>query len=85
MVGNNWDKMKIKKSDKGWEGRYTCLLGIAEKCTVKAYFHVPVKGKKYESPTPEPVIKNGKEEGICLLDGENKSVNAKTRCDSRGL
>jgi hypothetical protein len=33
-----------------------------------------VKGKKYESPTPEPVIKCGKEERICLLDGENKSV-----------
>ena len=51
---------------------------------MKASVHVPVKGKKYESPAPEPVIKNGKEEKICLLDGEKRSVNAKARCDSRG-
>ena len=42
-------------------------MGIAGKCTVKASVHVPVKGKKYESPAPEPVIKDGKEEIICLL------------------
>ena len=38
-----------------------------------------MKGKKYESPAPEPVILYGEEEIICLLDGENKSVNAKAR------
>ena len=73
MVGNNLDKMKRKKKNgKGWEGGDTCLLGIAGKCTVKASVHVPVKGKKYESPAPEPVIKDGKEEIICLLDGERE-------------
>ena len=31
------------------------------------------------------MIKDGKEERICLLDGEKRSVNAKARGDSRGM
>ena len=38
----------------------TCLLEIAGKCSVKTYGHVPVKGKKDESPEPDSVIKYGK-------------------------
>ena len=60
----------------------TCLLGVARKCSVKAFVHVPVKGKKDESPAPKPVIKDGKGERFCLLDGEKRSVNAKARGDS---
>ena len=46
----------------------TCLLGIAGKCSVKAYVHVPVKGKKDESPESESVIKDGKGKRSCLMD-----------------
>ena len=77
MIGNNLEEKKCK----GWEGGDTCLLGIAGKCTVKASVHVPVKGKKYESPAPEPMIKDGNEERICLLDGGKKCINAKERGD----
>ena len=38
----------------------TCLLGVAGKCNVKASGQVLVKGKKGESPAPEPAIKDGK-------------------------
>ena len=44
----------------------TFLLGIAGKCGVEAYVHVPVKGKKDESPEPESVIKDGKGKRSCL-------------------
>ena len=47
----------------------TCLLGVAGKCSVKASVHVLVKGKKVESPAPEPAIKDGKGKRSCLLDG----------------
>ena len=50
----------------------TCLLGVARKCSVKAFVHVPVKGKKYEYLAPEPVIKDGNGRKSCLLDGGKK-------------
>ena len=52
----------------------TCLLGVAG--SVKASVHVLVKGKKGESPAPEPVIKG---KISCLLDGEKRSVHGKAR------
>ena len=41
--------------------------------------HFPMKGKKYESPAPEPVIKDGKEEIICLLDGKKEKCQYKSK------
>ena len=55
--------MKARKEDT------TCLPDEAGKCSVKDFFHAPMKGKKYESPAPEPVIKDGEREKRCLLDG----------------
>ena len=55
----------------------TCLVGVAG--SVKAPVHVLVKGKKGESPAPEPAIK---EKRSCLPDGENRSVHRKARGDS---
>ena len=49
------------------------------------YVHVPVKGKKDESPEPESVIKNGKGKRNCLLDGEKRCVHAKARVNSWGM
>ena len=63
----------------------TCLLGIAGKCSVKTHVHVPVKGKKEESPEPESVIKDGKGKISCLLDGEKRSFHAKARVYSWGM
>ena len=57
----------------------TCLLGIAGKCSVKASVHVPVKGKKDESPELESVIKDGKGKITCLPVEEKRCVNAKER------
>jgi hypothetical protein len=54
-----------------------CLMGVAD--SVKASGHVIVKGKKGESPAPEPAI-NGKRS--CLLDGEKRSVHGKAKGDS---
>ena len=68
--------MKARKEDT------TCLLGVAGKCSVKASVHVLVKGKKGESPAPEPAIKDGKGKRSCLLGGEKRSVHAKARGDS---
>ena len=64
----------------------TCLLGVEGKYSViKAFVHVPVKGKKDGSPVPEPVIKDGKKMKNCLLDGGKRSVNLKVRGDSWGM
>ena len=52
----------------------TCLLGVAG--SVKASVHVLVKGKKGESPAPEPAIKGKRS---CLLDREQRSVHGKTK------
>ena len=60
----------------------TCLLGVPWKCSVKASIHVLVKGKKGESPAPEPAIKDGNGKKNCLLDGEKRSVHAKAIGDS---
>ena len=54
----------------------TCLMGVARKCSDKSFVHVPVKGKKDESPVLEPLIKDGKGNKFCLLDGEKKIVHA---------
>ena len=73
--GQNENKpvMKAGKEDT------TCLLGVAGKCSVKASVHVLVKGKKGESPAPEPAIKGKRS---CLLDGEKRSVHGKAKGDS---
>ena len=63
----------------------TCLLGIERKCSVKTYVHVPVKGKKDDSPEPESVMKEGKGKRSCLLDEENRSVHAKAKVYSWGI
>ena len=63
----------------------TCLLGIAGKCSVKAFIHVPAKRKKDESPEQELVIKDGKGKRSCLLDREKRSVHAKARVYSWGM
>ena len=55
----------------------TCLMGVAG--SVKASVHVIVKGKKGESPAPEPAIKGKRS---CLLDGEKRSVHGKAIGDS---
>ena len=70
---------------KAGEKETTCLLGIAGKCSVEASVHVTVKGVKDESPEPESAIKDGKGNRSCLLDGEKRSVNAKTRVYSCGM
>ena len=54
----------------------TCLLGVAGKCSVKASVHVLVKGKKGESPAPEPAIKGKRS---CLLDGDMRSIHGKAK------
>ena len=41
-----------------------------------------MKWNKGESPAPEPVIKAGKGEVSCLLDGGKASVHVKERYDS---
>ena len=51
----------------------TYLLGLTGKCSVKAFVHVPVKGKKDGSPAQEPVIKDDKKRKSCLLDGGKTS------------
>ena len=51
----------------------TYLLGLTGKCSVKAFVHFPVKGKKDGSPAQEPVIKDGKKRKSCLLDGGKRS------------
>ena len=66
--------MKAGKKEK------TCLLGITGKCSVKASVHIPVKGKKDESPEPASVIREIKGKRNCLLDGEEKNS-----CKSTGL
>ena len=52
----------------------TCLLGVAG--SVKASFHVLVKGEKVESAAPESAIKGKRS---CLLDGEKRSVHGKAK------
>ena len=66
------------------KGETTCLLGIAGKCSVKASIHVPVKGKKNDSPEPESVIKDGKGKRSCLLDGKKKVSMQKQQFIPRG-
>ena len=63
------------------------MLGIAGKCSVKAYINIPVhlQGKKDESPEPKSVIKDGKGKRSCLLDGEKRSVHAKATVYSWGM
>ena len=84
MVGNHFT-YENKPVMKAGKKETTCLLGKAGKCSVKAYVHVPVKGKKDESPEPESVIKDGKGKRSCLLDGEKRSVHAKARVYSWGM
>ena len=63
----------------------TCLLGMAGKCSVKDSVHIPVEGKKDESPEPESLVKYGKGKRSCLLDREKRSVHAKARVYSWGM
>ena len=63
----------------------TCLLGVAGKCNVKAFVHVPVKGKIDGSPDQEPVIKDGKKMKNYMLDGGKRSVDLKAVGDSWGM
>ena len=70
---------------KAWKKETTCLPGISDKCSAKAYVHVPVKWKTDVSKKQESVIKNGKGKRSCLMDGEKRSVNAKIRVYSWGM
>ena len=67
---------------KAWKKETTCLPGISDKCSAKAYVNVPVKWKTDVSKKQESVIKNGKGKRNCLLDGEKRSVHSKARGDS---
>ena len=71
--------MKAKKEETTW------LLDVAGKGSVKASIQVPVKLIKHESPAQEPVIKYGKGERSCLLDGGNGTVHVKQRGNSWGI
>ena len=71
--------MKVEKEETTW------LLDVAGKGSVKASIQVPVKLIKHESPAQEPVIKYGKGERSCLLDGGNGIVHVKERGDSWGM
>ena len=71
--------MKVRKEET------TCLLDKAGKCSVKGFAHDPVKGKTYESPAPELVIKYGKREKSCLVDGEMSSAHANATGTSWGM
>ena len=42
----------------GKEGT-TCLLGVARKCTVKAFIHVLVKGNQGDYPAPKKIVREG--------------------------
>ena len=45
-----------------WKEKTKCLQDIAGKGSGKASVQVQVKGIKYESPAPEPLVKDGKGE-----------------------
>ena len=80
MDGKYFNKMKKQKKKtvmKAGKEETTCLMGVAG--SVKASFHVLVKGEKVESPVPESAIK---EKRSFLLDGEKIGVHGKARGDS---
>ena len=70
---------------KAGKDKTMCLQDIAGKDSVKACVKVQVKGIKYESPAQEPLIKDGKGEKSCLLDGGKGSVHVNSRGDSCGM
>ena len=70
VFGQNENKPVMKAGKE----ETTCLLGVAG--SVKASGHVLVKGKKGESPAPEPVIKGKRS---FLLDGEKISIHEKQK------
>ena len=74
VFGQNEEEKTVMKAGKE---ETTCLLGVAG--SVEASGHVLVKGKKGESPAPEPAIKGKRS---CLLDGEKRSVHGKAKGDS---
>ena len=60
---NGWKQIgqnEYKPVMKAGKEETTCLLGVARKCSIKAFVHVLVKGMKDESPAPEPLIKDGR-------------------------
>ena len=61
------------------------MLDVAGKGSVKASVQVPVKWLTEQSPVQEPVIKDGKGERGCPLDGEKGIVHVKERGDSWGM
>ena len=52
-----------------------CLLDISGRGSVKA--SVQVKRLKDDTPAQEPLIKDGRGENVCLLDGGKGSVHVK--------
>ena len=63
----------------------TCLLEIAGKGSVKTSVKVPKKGITDRSPVHKPVIKGGKGERSCLLNGGKGFVHVKESNDSWGI
>ena len=63
----------------------TCLLDVGEKGSVKAFVPVQVKGKNYDSPVQESVIKDGKGEKSYVLNGENNSFHIEARGEYWGM
>ena len=57
----------------------TCLLDIAGKGSFKTSVQVPVKWMKDKSAVQEPVIKDGRGERSCLLNGGKHNVYVKQR------
>ena len=63
----------------------TCLLEIAGKGRVTNSVQVPEKGITDRSPVHKPVIKGGKGERSCLLNGGKDFVHVKESNDSWGM
>ena len=71
--------MKAEKEETSW------LLDIVRKSSVQASVQVPMKGIKDQSSAHKPVIKYGKGERSCLLDGGNIILNVKLKGNSWGM
>ena len=57
----------------------TCLIDVTQRGSVKTSVQVPMKGTEDKSPVQEPVMKVGKGERSCLLDGGKIIVYVKQR------
>ena len=81
QFGQNENKLAMKAGKE----ETTCLLGVARNCSIMAFVHGPVKGKREKSLAPEPMIKDDTGRKSCLLDGWKGSVHSKSSGVSWGM